>query len=53
MDNFSVTDFSATTWLKILKFGLKLDSDEIYCVTKKKRHKMIISPFICNFLCLQ
>ena len=35
MDIFSVKDFSATTWLKILKFGLKLDSDEIYCVTKK------------------
>ena len=53
MDIFSVKDFSATTWLKILKFSLKLDSDEIYCVTKINRHKVIISPFICNFLCLK
>ena len=32
---FSVRDFSATTWVRILKFGTKLDSDELYCVTKK------------------
>ena len=32
---FSVKDFSATTWVRILKFGTKLDSDELYCVTKK------------------
>ena len=31
---FSVKDFSATTWVRILKFGTKLDSDELYCVTK-------------------
>ena len=48
MDIYSVKDFSATTWLRILKFGLKLDSDEIYCVPKN-RHIVIISPFICNF----
>ena len=35
---FSVKDFSATTWLRILKFGTKLDSDELYCVTKKQPH---------------
>ena len=33
---FSVKDFSATTWVRVLKFGTKLDSDELYCVTKKK-----------------
>ena len=31
---FSVEDFSATTWVRILKFGTKLDSDELYCATK-------------------
>ena len=36
MDVFSVNDFSGTTGIKILKFGTKLDSDELYCVTKKK-----------------
>ena len=34
MDIFSVRDFSATTCLRILKFGAKLDSDELYGVTK-------------------
>ena len=27
MDIFSVKDFSAATWVRILKFGTKLDSD--------------------------
>ena len=31
---FSIKDFSATTWVRILEFGTKLDSDELYCVTK-------------------
>ena len=35
---FSVKDFSATTWVTILKFGTKLDSDELYCVTKEQPH---------------
>ena len=30
---FSVKDFSATTRVRILKFGTKLDSDELYYVT--------------------
>ena len=34
MNIFSVKDFSATTWLRILKFGTKIDRDELYCVTK-------------------
>ena len=37
---FFVKDISATTWVRILKFGTKLDSDELFCVTKKKQ------PFI-------
>ena len=42
----SVKDFSTTTWVRILKFGTKLDSDELYCVTKKKNsHILHISPF--------
>ena len=38
MENFFVKDFSATTWVRILKFGTKLDSDELYCVTKEQPH---------------
>ena len=34
----SVKDFSATTLVRILKFGTKLDSDELYCVTKIQPH---------------
>ena len=48
---FSVKDFSATTWVRILKFGTKLDSDELYCITKNS-HKLLISPFICSFFFL-
>ena len=48
---FSVKDFSATTWVRILKFGAKLDSDELYCVTKN-RHILLISPFIYLFIFL-
>ena len=33
----SVKDFSATIWVRILKIGTKLDSDELYFVTKKKQ----------------
>ena len=45
----SVTDFSAPNALMILKFGtkLKLDSDELYCVTKNS-HILLISLFICS-----
>ena len=45
---FSVKEFSATTWVRLLKFGTKLDSDELYCVTKNS-HVLLISPFICLF----
>ena len=45
---FSVKDFSATTSVRILKFGTKLDSDYLYCVTKKS-HILLISPFIYSF----
>ena len=48
----SVKDFSATTWVRILKFGTKLDSDELYCVTKNS-HILLISTFICSFFSLQ
>ena len=45
---FSVKDFSASTWVSILKFGTELDIDELYCATKNS-HIMLISPFICSF----
>ena len=48
---FSVKDISATTPVRILKFGTKLDSDELYCVTKNS-HILLISPFIYSFFFL-
>ena len=33
----------------ILKFGTKLDSDELYCVTKTNSHILLISPFFAKF----
>ena len=45
---FSAKDFSATTWVRILKFATKLDSDELYCVTKNS-YILLFSPFICSF----
>ena len=48
---FSVKDFSATTWVKVLKFGTKLDSGESYCVTKKQPHNAYQS-LICSFFFL-
>ena len=45
---FSVKDFSATTEVRILKFGTKLDSDKLYCVTKKNSHILHISLFNCS-----
>ena len=38
-------------WVRILKFGTKLDSDELYYVTKNS-HILLISPFICSFFFL-
>ena len=46
---FSVKDFSATTWVRILKFGIKLDSDELYCVTKKQPHIPYQSLYFVHF----
>ena len=53
VDFFSVKDFSATTLLRILKFGTKLDSDELYCVTKKQPHIEYQSLYLFIFLSLQ
>ena len=44
-------DFSATTWVRILKFGTKLDSEKLYCVTKNS-HILLIRSFICSFFFL-
>ena len=46
---FSVKDFSATTWVRILKFGTKLDSDELYCVTKEQPHIAYQSLYLLIF----
>ena len=50
---FSVNDFSATTWVRILKFGTKLDSDELYCVRKEQPHIAYQSLYLFIFLSLQ
>ena len=42
---FSVKDFSATIWVKILKFGTKLDSDELYYVTKTATYCLSVPLF--------
>ena len=53
MEKFFVKDFSATTWVRILKFGTKLDSDELYCVTKEQPHIAYQSLHLLIFLSLQ
>ena len=53
MEFFFVKDFSATTWVRILKFGTKLDSDELYCVTKEQPHIAYQSLYLFIFLSLQ
>ena len=50
---FFVKDFSATTWVRTLKFGTKLDSDELYCVTKEQPHIAYQSLYLFIFLSLQ
>ena len=45
---FSVKDISTTTLVRILKFGTKLDSDKLYCVTKIS-HKLLISPLNVHY----
>ena len=46
---FSIKDFSATTWVRILKFGTKLDSDELYCVTKTTATYYLSVPLFVLF----
>ena len=53
MEKFFVKDFSATTWVRILKFGTKLDSDELYCVIKEQPHIAYRSLYLFIFLSLQ
>ena len=52
MEKFSVKDFSAITWVRILEFGTKLDNDELYCVTKKQPHIAYQSLYFFIFLSL-
>ena len=53
MEKIFVKDFSATTWVRTLKFGTKLDSDELYCVTKEQPHITYQSLYLFIFLSLQ
>ena len=50
---FSVKDFSATTWVRTLKFGKNFDSDELYCVTKEQPRIAYQSLYLFIFLSLQ
>ena len=50
---FSLKDFSATTWVRNLKFGTKLDSDELYCVIEKQPHIAYQSLYLFIFLSLK
>ena len=50
---FFVKDLSATTWIRILKFGTRLDSDELYCVTKEQPHIAYQSLYLFIFLSLE
>ena len=52
MEKFFVKDFLATTWVRILKFGTKLDSDELYCVKKEQPHIAYQSLNLFIFLSL-
>ena len=42
-----------SNYILILKFGTKLDSDELYCVTKKQPHIAYQSLYFFIFLSLQ
>ena len=53
MEKVFVKYFSATTWDSILKFGAKLDSDELYCVIKEQPHIAYQSLYLFIFLSLQ
>ena len=53
MEKIFVIDLSATTWVRILKFGTKLDNDELYCVTKERPHIAYQSLYLFIFLFLQ
>ena len=46
-------DGKVYTWVRILKFGTKLDSDELYCVTKEQSHIAYQSLYLFIFLSLQ
>ena len=46
VNSFSVKDFSSTTWVRILKFGTKLDSDELYRVTKTATYCLSVPLFV-------
>ena len=45
--------FLSNFLVRILKFGTKLDSDELYCVTKEQPHIAYQSLYLFIFLSLQ
>ena len=49
---FFIKDFSATTWVRILKFGTKLDSDELYPRYEVYRGYIVFAFSVIKFVCL-
>ena len=48
MDIFLSKIFSATNWVRILKFGTKLDSDELYFVAKTATYCFSLPLFVTD-----
>ena len=46
MDIFCIKDFSAATSFMILKFGTKLDSEELFCITKTATYCLSVPLFV-------
>ena len=51
MEKFFVKDFSATTWVRILKFGTKLDSDDRGYIVFAFSIIMFVCLSVCLFVC--
>ena len=45
----SISDFSGTTCLRILKFGTKLGNDKLCCVLRKQQHTAYHSLYLFIF----
>ena len=46
MEKIFVKDFSVTTWVRILKFGTKLDSDVVLCNKSTATYCLSVPLFV-------